>query len=119
MKSLLTDDRVNEKVSLVTNGLTINGLVPTYENSLDYVHAGQGRTNLHWRPHVARKTFSRQIQTVYPRIVPIPLQKMRTLPLQKRRTVSYLRTLLYRTAILDQLPITAQVTFTQNLDTEG
>ena len=44
---------------------------------------------------------------------------MRTLPLQKRRTVPYLRTLLYRTAILDQLPITAQVTFTQNLDTEG
>ena len=30
-----------------------------------YVHAGHGRTNLYWWPHVAHKTFSRQIQTTY------------------------------------------------------
>ena len=30
MKKFLTDERVNEKVSFVINGLTINGLVPTY-----------------------------------------------------------------------------------------
>ena len=30
MKNFLTDKRVSEKVSFVINGLTINGLVPTY-----------------------------------------------------------------------------------------
>ena len=30
MKKILTDQRVNEKVSFVINELTINGLAPTY-----------------------------------------------------------------------------------------
>ena len=34
MKKLFTDERVKEKVSFVINGLTINGLVPTYCSNL-------------------------------------------------------------------------------------
>ena len=67
------------------------------------MHIRHGRTNLHWLPHVAHKTFRRQSQFEYQRTVLVPQQKKRTIPLQKSRTillsknwgVPYLRTLLY------------------------
>ena len=56
------------------------------ENSLDCVHARHGRTNLHRRPYVAHKTFSRQIQTAYHRTV--SLQKRHTIPTYRTRTIT-------------------------------
>ena len=81
------------------------------------MHVGHGRTNLHWRPLFAHKTFSRQILKFkqrtnvpylyhhtkgvpYQRSVPVPLQKKRTVPAYRtswqklRRTVPTYRTVL-------------------------
>ena len=81
------------------------------------MHVGHGRTNLHWRPHFAHKTFSRQIlkfkqrtnvpypyhhtkDVPYQRSVPVPLQKKRTVPAYRSSWQKLRRTVPYRTAIL-------------------
>ena len=78
------------------------------------MHVGHGRTNLHWRPHFAHKTFSRQILKFkqrtnvpysyhhtkgvpYQRSVPVPLQKKRTVLLGKNWGVLTVPT--YRTVL--------------------
>ena len=74
------------------------------------MHAGHSHTNLHWRPHVAHKTFSRQIQTACQHTVRVPLQNRRTISVLYlyKQVVLYQRTALlsknwgvpYRAAIL-------------------
>ena len=73
---------------------------------LDYVHAGLGRTNLHWRPHVAHKTFSKfkqRTNVLYPyhykKYVPYPYRYKKGVPYFLAKIEAYRTYVSYRTAM--------------------